>query len=219
MATHRPNIGSYAMNNEVWVLGATGRTGRLIARRLHERGVSLVLIGRDRERLDHVVAEFGGAPRLIVGSLESALAKLAEDAPGVVVNTVGPFTTTATEVAGACPPGTHYVDVANELAAVEHDPGARPAGCCREPGARHWRGLRRPRDRERGATPVPRSAAPDTGAGRCPGVPGHRTWRHRLRLGCNHRGDSVFRWAAGAARTPGALPICRGTDAVDYARR
>jgi len=36
-----------------------------------------------------------------------------------VVNTVGPFTATAVTVARACPPGTHYVDVANELQAIQ----------------------------------------------------------------------------------------------------
>ena len=107
------------MNNEVWVLGATGRTGRMIARRLHEAGVALVLVGRDRERLEGVAAGLGGAPRLLVGSLGSTLAGLAQDRPGVVVNTVGPFTTTAAQVARACPAGTHYVDVTNELPAVQ----------------------------------------------------------------------------------------------------
>jgi len=107
------------MHNEVWVLGATGRTGRAVARRLHERGIPLVLVGRDRERLESVRAELGGALRLRAGTLDAALAALTEDAPGVVVNTVGPFTTTAREVARACPPGTHYVDVANEFPAVE----------------------------------------------------------------------------------------------------
>lgn len=107
------------MKNEAWILGASGRTGRLIARRLHEVGVPLVLVGRDRARLEGIAAALGGAPRLLVGSLGSNLAELARDAPGVVVNTVGPFTTTAPEVARACPPGTHYVDVANELRAVE----------------------------------------------------------------------------------------------------
>jgi short subunit dehydrogenase-like uncharacterized protein len=107
------------MNNEVWVLGATGRTGRAVATRLHEAGVPLVLVGRDRDRLEVVAVDLGGAPRIMVGSLASNLAELARDAPGVVVNTVGPFTTTAVDVARACPPGTHYVDVANELPAVE----------------------------------------------------------------------------------------------------
>lgn len=111
--------GSYAMKNEVWVLGATGRTGHAVATLLHEKGVPLVLVGRNRERLEGIVAELGSAPRILVGTLNSTLAELAQDAPAVVVNTVGPFTTNALEVIRACPPGTHYVDVANELLAVE----------------------------------------------------------------------------------------------------
>ncbi len=111
--------GAAAMNNEVWVLGASGRTGRAVAARLHQAGVPLVLVGRDRERLEVVAAGLGGAPRLLVGPLPSVLAKLAEDPPGVVVNTIGPFTATATQVAGALPAGTHYVDVSNELPAAQ----------------------------------------------------------------------------------------------------
>lgn len=107
------------MRNEVWVLGATGRTGRMIARGLHEAGVPLVLVGRDRSRLEAAAAALDGAPRLLVGPLEPTLAQLAQDAPGVVVNTVGPFTATATDVARACPPGTHYLDLSNEFAAAE----------------------------------------------------------------------------------------------------
>ncbi len=105
--------------NDVWILGATGRAGRMIAARLHAAGVPLVLVGRDRDRLERVGVEVGGAPRLVVGELDEALSRLAQDAPVVVVNTVGPFTTTATRVARACPAGTHYVDIANELSAVE----------------------------------------------------------------------------------------------------
>lgn len=107
------------MSTEVWVLGATGRAGRAVAARLHGAGVALVLVGRDAERLGGVAAQLGGAPRVLVGPLDSALAQLAQDSPAVVVNTVGPFTTTATAVAGACPAGTHYVDIANELSAVQ----------------------------------------------------------------------------------------------------
>ena len=55
------------MGHEAWVLGASGRTGRLVAGRLHEAGVPLVLVGRDRERLDRVAARLGGDPRLVVG--------------------------------------------------------------------------------------------------------------------------------------------------------
>lgn len=107
------------MTDEIWVLGATGRTGRAVATRLHKAGTPVVLVGRDRERLGRVAAELGGAPRLVMGSLDPVLSGLGTDAPAVVVNTIGPFTATALKVARACPPGTHYVDVANELPASE----------------------------------------------------------------------------------------------------
>ncbi len=107
------------MNRDIWVLGATGRTGRAVAARLHGAGLSLVLVGRNRERLAGVAAALDGAPRLMVGSLDAALAELSQNAPAVVINTVGPFTGTAVKVARACPPGTHYVDVSNELPAVQ----------------------------------------------------------------------------------------------------
>jgi short subunit dehydrogenase-like uncharacterized protein len=108
------------MSNEAWVLGATGRTGSAVAARLHAQGTPLVLVGRNRERLETVAAGLDGTPQIMAGPLAAALAGLRRAAPAVVVSTVGPFTTTAAEVAGACPPGTHYVDVANELPAVEH---------------------------------------------------------------------------------------------------
>jgi len=106
------------MTDEAWVLGATGRTGRAIADVLHRSGVPLVLVGRNEARLSGLAAELGG-PRIVAGSLASTLSVVAASRPGVVVSTVGPFTTTAAHVASVCPPGTHYVDVANELSAVQ----------------------------------------------------------------------------------------------------
>ncbi len=106
------------MRDEIWVLGATGRTGRAVAARLREDGFQLVLAGRDRARLESIAAELGGDPRIVVGALDAVLSHLARAAPAVVVNTIGPFTDTAPQVIRACPPGTHYVDVANELDAV-----------------------------------------------------------------------------------------------------
>jgi short subunit dehydrogenase-like uncharacterized protein len=100
------------MSNEIWVLGATGRTGQAIARRLHERGAEVVLCGRDRGRLDRVAA---GMP----GVRTRTDVTIAGSGPGVVVNTVGPFGRTAAGVARSCPPGTHYLDVANELPAAQ----------------------------------------------------------------------------------------------------
>lgn len=123
------------MEDEIWVLGATGRTGRAVAGRLHAGGRPVVLVGRSLERLAGVAAGLatgpatglatglttgsGGEPRVLAGSLQTALAELERSSPAVVVNTIGPFTGTATQVARACRRGTHYVDVANEFPAVE----------------------------------------------------------------------------------------------------
>jgi short subunit dehydrogenase-like uncharacterized protein len=103
------------MTGEIWVLGATGRVGREAVQRLREAGAEVVVAGRDRHRLTRVSQD----ARAVTGSLDEVCAKLATEAPAVVINTVGPFAVTAPRVARACPPGTHYVDVANELRAFE----------------------------------------------------------------------------------------------------
>ncbi len=107
------------MSDEIWVLGATGRTGRAVAARLHAAGHPVVLVGRDRERL----ADRAGGARTVAGSLDEVLGELTRESPAAVVNTIGPFTVTAPRVARACPPGTHYVDVAAEYRAASavHD--------------------------------------------------------------------------------------------------
>ncbi|NUS05570.1 MAG: hypothetical protein HOV97_23790 [Nonomuraea sp.] len=103
------------MTGEIWVLGATGRVGREAVRRLRQAGAEVVMTGRDRERLTRVDPD----ARAVTGSLDEVCARLAAETPSVVINTVGPFAVTAPQVVRACPPGTHYVDVANELSAFE----------------------------------------------------------------------------------------------------
>jgi short subunit dehydrogenase-like uncharacterized protein len=106
------------MSGDIWVLGATGRSGRGIARRLHDTGHAVVLAGRDAGRLAPLAAELGDAG-VVSGSLESLLAQLRSAAPAVAVNTIGPFARTSVPVIEACPPGTHYVDIGNELPGVQ----------------------------------------------------------------------------------------------------
>ncbi|MFI9646745.1 hypothetical protein ACIHAA_10670 [Streptomyces sp. NPDC052040] len=78
-----------------------------------------VLVGRDPGRLRALAGTLGGTTRtMAAGSVDAAAELLARHAPAVVVHTVGPFTRTAGPVVRACPPGTHYVDLANELTAV-----------------------------------------------------------------------------------------------------
>jgi len=111
--------GSDAMQDEVWVLGATGRTGRAIAARLTAMGVPPVLVGRDATRLQEAATGAGGGARTIVaGSVASMIAEVRRRRPAVVVNTVGPFADTAGPIARACLPGSHYVDLANDVLAA-----------------------------------------------------------------------------------------------------
>jgi short subunit dehydrogenase-like uncharacterized protein len=104
------------LTDTIAVLGATGRTGRGIARALHNGQRSLVLVGRDATRLAALAAELPGA-RIVAGSFEAALGTIAAESIDVVVNTVGPFERTAPQVIDALP-SAHYVDLANDPIAV-----------------------------------------------------------------------------------------------------
>jgi len=105
--------------NEIWILGAAGRSGRVVAAHLAAAHLSLVLVGRDAIRLRELAGAIGGDPRIVrVGSVDAVVTELARSTPAVVINTIGPFSETALPIARACPPGTHYVDLANDLVAV-----------------------------------------------------------------------------------------------------
>lgn len=105
--------------SEIWIVGATGRTGREIAAKLTARGVRVGLVGRDVDRLRGVAGGIGGDPRIVVaGPPDAVAAEINQHRPAVVVNTVGPFTETAVPIATACIPGTHYVDLSNEIPAM-----------------------------------------------------------------------------------------------------
>ncbi|MFD9735318.1 hypothetical protein [Umezawaea sp. NPDC059074] len=103
------------MTGEVWILGGTGRSARAIAAALVEVGVTPVLVGRDAGRLAEAAK---GGRTVVAGSAAAMAEEIRRQRPAVVVNTVGPFTETAAVVVRACLPGSHYVDLANDLAAV-----------------------------------------------------------------------------------------------------
>lgn len=103
---------------EVWVLGGTGRTGRSVADDLAAGGIEPVLVGRDAARLQDA-ARAGGHRVVLAPTVPAMAAAIAEARPAVVLNTVGPFTTTASVVVDAClAAGSDYVDLANDMAAV-----------------------------------------------------------------------------------------------------
>ena len=101
----------------IWILGATGRTGREIARQVAARGGTPVLVGRDAERLRKTAADLGLGDAEVVATADPAAAITAAR-PAVVVNTIGGYAETAVPIARACLPGGHYVDLANDLVAM-----------------------------------------------------------------------------------------------------
>lgn len=106
------------MSAQTWVLGGTGRSGRAIAAQLARRGLPAVLVGRDASRL-HAAAQQTGSETLLAPSLAVAAAEIRRQGPGVVINTVGPFTTTARPLLDACrAAGSHYIDLANDVPAL-----------------------------------------------------------------------------------------------------
>jgi short subunit dehydrogenase-like uncharacterized protein len=108
-------------SGEVWILGATGRIGRAVAARLAAKGVTVVLVGRDHDRLRKAGAAIGKGEDVkivVADSPEQIAAEIGRQRPAVVVNTIGEFAETALPIARACMPGGHYLDLANDLVAV-----------------------------------------------------------------------------------------------------
>jgi short subunit dehydrogenase-like uncharacterized protein len=111
--------GENMTNDEVWIVGATGRVGRGVTTRLAARGLTVVPVGRSRERMTTAGAEAGlGAKVVVADSAERIADEIVRQRPRVVVNTMGGFTATAPVIARACMPGGHYVDQANDVVAV-----------------------------------------------------------------------------------------------------
>jgi short subunit dehydrogenase-like uncharacterized protein len=106
-----------AMANEVWILGGAGRSGRVIAAELLSRGLTPVLTGRDAARLAAAAERAGGRP-LVAASMNELTEQIRRQRPAVVINTIGPFATTAGPIIQACLPGSDYLDLANDVAAV-----------------------------------------------------------------------------------------------------
>ena len=100
------------------VFGATGVTGREVARYLAGTGARWGAAGRDQAKLERTLADVGAEPTETiaadVGDPDS-LAAMAASA-SVVLNLVGPYTNRGRPVIEACiEAGTHYVDLTGEI--------------------------------------------------------------------------------------------------------
>lgn len=102
------------------MFGATGLSGRGVARELVDRGADVVLIGRDQHKLASVSQSVGGSVRTrVVADLAELIRLVPVEKPVVVVNAVGPYSATGLPLARAClAAGVHYLDQANELEPV-----------------------------------------------------------------------------------------------------
>jgi short subunit dehydrogenase-like uncharacterized protein len=114
------------------VYGATGYTGRLIARLAPEFGVHPVLAGRDPDAVRELAHALGLDHRAFPlddpGQVRKGLKGI-----DTVLNCAGPFAHTWRPLAGAClDRGAHYLDVTGEIEVLEalaaRDDEARAAG-------------------------------------------------------------------------------------------
>lgn len=103
-----------------WLLyGATGYTGRLIARRATALGQRPVLAGRNAAKLVPLAAELGLEHR-VFGLDDPAAIRRGLDGVAAVAHCAGPFARTALPMATAClDSGTHYVDITGEIDVFE----------------------------------------------------------------------------------------------------
>src|SRR5262249_18772509 len=124
------------MSARIVLFGATGYTGELTAHALVKRGVTPVLAGRTRERLEKLSEELGGGCEVAVADVEQPQTVRALVEKGdVLVSTVGPFTRFGRPaVDAAIDAGAHYFDSTGEPAFIrevfeQHGPRAKAADC------------------------------------------------------------------------------------------
>ncbi|MFL5345412.1 MAG: saccharopine dehydrogenase family protein [Hyalangium sp.] len=125
-----------ATSHPFLLYGATGFTGRLLARAAQERGLRPILGGRNEARLAALASELGLEYR--VASLGSGLDTALREV-GAVLHAAGPFSSTFRPMVEAClRTATHYLDFSGEVLAIEgvfqHDAEARRRGVMLMPG-------------------------------------------------------------------------------------
>jgi short subunit dehydrogenase-like uncharacterized protein len=127
------------MANGFLLYGATGYTGRLIARQAVEQGLRPVLAGRSAEKVQRLASELGLQATSFALDDPAALEHALEPV-SLVLHCAGPYAHTAMPMVDAClRTRTHYVDLTGEIrvfqAIARRDAAARFAGSMLLPGA------------------------------------------------------------------------------------
>lgn len=108
------------MTGCILILGATGRAGNAIAQALSTSKQQIILVGRSQDALDRTALRMPNVKKTVLASnIAGFIQAIQADRPAVVINTVGPFGGTAMQIIYGCPPGTHYIDLANEMQVLE----------------------------------------------------------------------------------------------------
>ncbi len=103
----------------ILIYGATGYTGKLIARMARDLGMSVTLAGRNEAKLRVLVTETGFEYIAVDLDDTATLSKIVAE-HGVVLNVAGPFSKTAKPMVEAClAGGAHYLDITGEIAVLE----------------------------------------------------------------------------------------------------
>jgi short subunit dehydrogenase-like uncharacterized protein len=121
------------------IYGATGYTGRLVARLANEYAIRPILAGRDATAVPALAREYGFDHRVF--SLDSSAAiDQALNGVTVVLHCAGPFIHTSAPMVDACiRNGVHYADITGEIEVLEavraRDAEARAVGVMLLPGS------------------------------------------------------------------------------------
>lgn len=122
-----------------WMIyGANGYTGELIAREAKKRGLTPLLAGRSRSRIDALGAELGLETRCF-GLDDSADLQRGLAGVDLVLHCAGPFSATSRPMIEACLAAhCHYLDITGEISVFEYAQAqherARQAGSVVCPG-------------------------------------------------------------------------------------
>lgn len=126
------------MATDFMIYGATGYTGRLLAREAAERGLRPLVSGRNEAKLREL-AEPLGLEHVAVSLDDRDALRKALDGVRVVLHAAGPFSATSEPMLDAClETGTSYLDITGEIdvfeACAARDDEARDRGILVMPG-------------------------------------------------------------------------------------
>lgn len=117
------------MDRQPLIYGASGYTGKLIAREAVRRGLRPILAGRRAETFASLAEELGCPTRVFSLDQPEEIAQALSDV-AAVAHCAGPFSATARPMMDACiAAGAHYLDITGEIEVIEagHDRHERAA--------------------------------------------------------------------------------------------